>query len=114
MTHQLTVLSGKTTWLTSKWHQDIIKKFDKCWVPDFKNTPNLSGDLGHPKHKLENIKYIGPLSRFNKHNLDIDQLYTHALHLYLNNEKLDILFIKDISTLANLKKIINRNERFSY
>ena len=23
----------------------------------------------------------------NKHNLDIDQLYTHALHLYLNNEK---------------------------
>ena len=71
MTHQLTVLSGKTTWLSSKWHQDIIKKFDKCWVPDFKNTPNLSGDLGHPKHKLENIKYIGPLSRFNKHNLDI-------------------------------------------
>ncbi len=66
ITHQVNVLSGKTTWLSSIWHQSIIKKFDECWVPDFKDIPNLSGKLGHPKKKLKNIKYIGPLSRFKK------------------------------------------------
>lgn len=63
ITHQLNVLTGNTTWLSSKIHQGIIKKYDECWVPDFKNKPNLSGKLGHLKKKKENLKYIGPLSR---------------------------------------------------
>ncbi|ARV10781.1 glycosyltransferase [Winogradskyella sp. PC-19] len=75
ITHQLNVLSGKTTWLSSKWHQDIVKRFDECWVPDFEEKPNLSGDLGHTKRMLNNVKYIGPISRFNKKknkkNIDI-------------------------------------------
>ena len=70
ITHQLKVLSGTTTWLSSKLHQRIISKFDECWVPDFAESPNLSGKLGHPKKQLQNIKYIGPLSRFEKHQQD--------------------------------------------
>jgi len=73
MTHQLNVLSGNTTWITSKLHQHIIKKFDECWVPDFEDSPNLTGKLGHMKTAPNKIKYIGPLSRFEKK--DVPQKY---------------------------------------
>lgn len=63
ITHQLNVLSGATTWFSSKIHQAIIKKFDECWVPDVAGKPNLSGKLGHLKNSSLPIKYIGPLSR---------------------------------------------------
>jgi uncharacterized protein (TIGR00661 family) len=64
ITHQLNVLTGSTSWITTKLHQNIIKKFDECWVPDFKDKPNLTGKLGHLKKDSNlNLKYIGPLSR---------------------------------------------------
>ena len=66
ISHQLNVLSGNTSWFSSFMHQSIIKKFDECWVPDVQSNPNLSGKLGHVKHKNLNLKYIGPLSRFKK------------------------------------------------
>ncbi len=66
ITHQLNVLTGSTTWITSKLHQHIIKKYTECWVPDFEGTPNLSGKLGHIKKSNFDIKYIGPLSRIQK------------------------------------------------
>ena len=66
ITHQLNVLTGNTTWITSKLHQHIIKKYDECWVPDIEVAPNLTGKLGHLKTPHNKIKYIGPLSRFEK------------------------------------------------
>lgn len=66
ITHQLQVLSGKTTWLSTKLHQKIIKRFNECWVPDHPGKPNLSGKLGHVSIDEIPIKYIGPLSRFEK------------------------------------------------
>lgn len=66
ITHQLNVLSGNTTWFSSKMHQGIIKKFDACWVPDVGGKPNLTGKLGHLKKSKLNITYLGPLSRFEK------------------------------------------------
>ena len=69
ITHQLKVLSGNTTWFSSKLHQEIIKKFDECWVPDYSGNPNLSGDLGHINDTIKSLKYIGPLSRFQKQDL---------------------------------------------
>ena len=71
ITHQLNVLSGNTTWMSSKAHQKIIKKFDICWVPDVKEKPNLTGKLGHLKKSKLNIAYLGPLSRFEKEELPI-------------------------------------------
>ncbi|MFN3756610.1 MAG: glycosyltransferase [Flavobacterium sp.] len=66
ITHQLNVLTGNTSWISSKIHQYIIKKYDECWVPDVETKPNLSGKLGHLKHPHFKISYIGPLSRLEK------------------------------------------------
>jgi predicted glycosyltransferase len=66
ITHQFSVLSGNTTYLSSKLHQRYISKFDECWIPDAPGKQNLSGIMGHLKEMPGNVKYIGPLSRFNK------------------------------------------------
>lgn len=64
VSHQLNVLSGSTTWLSTKMHQHIIKKFDECWVPDVAEEPSLSGRLGHLENFNIPIKYLGVISRF--------------------------------------------------
>lgn len=69
ITHQLNVLSGNTTWFSSKMHQKIIKKFECCWIPDVNQKPNLTGKLGHLKKNNLNTTYIGPISRFRKNSL---------------------------------------------
>ncbi|KGO90481.1 glycosyltransferase [Flavobacterium suncheonense] len=67
ITHQLNVLTGNTSWLSTKMHHYFIKKFAECWVPDNAKKPNLSGKLGHLKdNSTLNIKHLGPLSRFRK------------------------------------------------
>lgn len=71
ITHQLNVLTGKTSWLTTKLHKNYIRKFNECWVPDVEKNPNLSGRLGHPTEPIKNIKYIGPLSRLCKKPMPI-------------------------------------------
>ena len=73
ITHQLKVLTGSTTWITSKLHQHVIKKYAECWVPDFEGIPNLTGKLGHVKKAGFELKYIGPLSRIQKK--EIPKLY---------------------------------------
>lgn len=73
MTHQLNVMTGNTTWFTSKCHQHVIKKYSECWVPDTNEKVNLTGDLGHLKTNDLNLKYIGPLSRMRKK--EIPQAY---------------------------------------
>ena len=71
ITHQLNVLSGQTTWISSKLHQHFIKKFTECWIPDIQRKPNLSGKLGHLKKTSLNLRYLGPLSRLEKKDLPI-------------------------------------------
>jgi len=72
ITHQLNVLSGNTTWISTKFHQNVIKKFNECWVLDNERGYKLSGRLGHlnnPGFKTK-LKYLGVLSRFNKQELN--------------------------------------------
>lgn len=71
ITHQLNVLSGNTTWLSTKMHEKFMQKFDVCWVPDIEGAINLSGKLGHSDAFKIPTKYIAPLSRFEKQNLNI-------------------------------------------
>ena len=66
ITHQINVLSGMWTWLTSFVHQKIIRRFDECWIPD-EESAYLSGKLSRSKRNLRQ-KYIGALSRFSKEN----------------------------------------------
>ncbi|SFE34723.1 glycosyltransferase [Flavobacterium xueshanense] len=66
ITHQLNVLTGNTTWITSKIHQYVINKYTECWVPDHPGNLNLTGKLGHIDSVNTKIKYIGPVSRLQK------------------------------------------------
>ncbi len=98
ITHQVNVLSGITTFFTSKIHQNIINKMDACWIPDDKNL-QLTGKLSEAK----NIKmsYIGLLSRFSLPNK-------------LPEKKYDILvLLSGIETQRKLleKKLINELQK---
>ncbi|UOK43449.1 MULTISPECIES: glycosyltransferase [Flavobacterium] len=110
ITHQLNVLTGNTSWFTTKIHHFFIRKFDICWVPDVARKPNLSGRLGHLKETTLNLKYIGPLSRF--HKKDLEEIYDlmvilsgpepqrtlleEKLRLELKNYNGNILFIQGV------------------
>jgi uncharacterized protein (TIGR00661 family) len=69
ITHQINVLSGNTTFLTSKIHQYFISKFDECWIPDNEDENNLSGKLSEKNATIES-KFIGPLSRLQKKEVE--------------------------------------------
>lgn len=117
ITHQLNVLSGNTTWLTSKIHQYIIKKFDECWVPDVASKFNLSGELSHIHSKKIKIKYLGILSRFKnrvaqkKHDILIvlsgvepqRTLFEEKLIKELSNFKGNVLLVRGILNECKIK-----------
>jgi uncharacterized protein (TIGR00661 family) len=42
----------------------LISRFDECWIPDYAESPGLSGDLSHKYPLPKNARFIGPLSRF--------------------------------------------------
>jgi len=42
----------------------FIGKFDQCWIPDFPEDKNLSGDLSHQYQPPGNAVFIGAISRF--------------------------------------------------
>ncbi|AXT18354.1 glycosyltransferase [Flavobacteriaceae bacterium AU392] len=108
ITHQLHVLSGFTTFLSSKLHHFFIKKFDQCWIPDNNEKLSLSGKLGHLNYPKFNLKYIGVLSRFkeiqtsNKYNLFVmlsgpepqRSIFEKLLLNKLKDYKGKVLFVK--------------------
>lgn len=76
LTHQLKVLSGSTSRLTSKIHEHIISGFQECWIPDYKGDKSLSGELSQAENFNIPLRFIGPLSRFTnkKKTKDLDLL----------------------------------------
>lgn len=95
ITHQLTVLSGKTTCISSKLHQFFISKFDECWIPDVNEIPNLSGKLGHLNHTKLKLKYIGILSRLHKKKVPIK----HQLMVILSGPEPQRTFLEEKLTV---------------
>lgn len=71
MTHQIMIKTPKNINSLEKllynFNKFFIRKYNECWIPDFKNTPNLSGDLSHKFEVPKNSFFIGPLSRFNNY-----------------------------------------------
>jgi len=70
MTHQLKVkMPGKNQFgenMLFKLNKWFIRKYKECWVPDFEEKDNLSGELSHFQNGISSLFYIGPLSRFSK------------------------------------------------
>jgi hypothetical protein len=68
ITHQLMIkMPLLFKWLERPMHRiirQLILKFDECWVPDFKMAASLAGDLVHKFPLPQNVRLIGPLSRF--------------------------------------------------
>ncbi|AZQ42886.1 glycosyltransferase family protein [Nonlabens ponticola] len=64
ISHQLQVLSGNTTWLSTQLHLHYIKKFKECWIPDSDTRPNITGRLSHNDDDSITKRYLGTLSRF--------------------------------------------------
>jgi len=128
ITHQLNVLSGNTTWISSKTHQHVIKKFDECWIPDLENADNLSGQLGHLEHSIIPTKYLGILSRFNvvKENKVYDlmvllsgpepqrSILENHLLKQVQDYKGTVLFVKGIIETIQTKEIINNITIINY
>src|SRR5690606_13577563 len=70
VTHQLQLLSGSTSKITSRVHHFFIKRYSECWVPDTKEPGNLTGEMSVSKKYNKPVKYVGPLSRFMKRKAD--------------------------------------------
>jgi uncharacterized protein (TIGR00661 family) len=64
ITHQIAIEAPIGEALINYWNRKLLKNFLECWVPDYESNL-LSGKLS-VKHKDLNIKYIGPLSRFER------------------------------------------------
>lgn len=45
-------------------HERFLRKFDACWVPDWKGEESLAGELS--QSGTLNIEYLGPISRFRR------------------------------------------------
>ena len=72
ITHQLNVITGSTTFFSSKLYQKLIRKFDACWVPDIDHEIlNFSGKLGRLENESIPVSYLGILSRMTKKEFPI-------------------------------------------
>lgn len=81
ITHQSNILMPKRF----GWLQGVVramnlrymKKFSRCWIPDFAGPSNLAGELitfGKTDTSLK-INYIGPLSRFRPSGIAVKKMY---------------------------------------
>lgn len=76
ITHQVNLISPMLKQflspLLASMHQWIIRQYDECWIPDLPDPSNggLAGSLSHPPAKNTRTRYIGLLSRFDRHCSD--------------------------------------------
>jgi uncharacterized protein (TIGR00661 family) len=74
ITHQLFIRTTLFAGWIERINHNFITKFNHCWVPDFESAErSLSGALSHGSHKLQHVKYIGPLSRFAEGSIHTDK-----------------------------------------
>ena len=97
----------------------IIGKYDECWIPDYKDSNNLAGVLSHQKSKLKNLKYIGPISRFNSLDIksqakSIDVLFLLSGPEPQRNILEEIIYKQTKKTNLNLMLIRGTNQPSKY
>jgi UDP:flavonoid glycosyltransferase YjiC (YdhE family) len=62
--HQIEIRSPMFQGFINMLNRWVMRQYDEVWVPDFASAPGLAGTLSHPQHTPPNLRYIGPLSRF--------------------------------------------------
>jgi uncharacterized protein (TIGR00661 family) len=64
ISHQLTIPVRNRAFrkFTNFLHHLFINKYDYCWIPDFKDTNNLAGDISYSTRKSPPKQYLGPLT----------------------------------------------------
>lgn len=71
MGHQMKILlPAPFKWLQQPLfllHQQVIKSFDRIWIPDAAGEENLAGELSHHPGLQDSVIYLGPLSRFSRY-----------------------------------------------
>lgn len=72
VTHQLNIRASVFSPMVNSINRWFVKKYNECWVPDYAETNNLSGQLSHGLQIPTNVRYIGPLSRFTKQTTEED------------------------------------------
>ena len=122
ITHQLQVFSGWSTLLSTKIHQNMISKFDACWVPDSKGEKSLSGKLTDANFSKIPLSYLGNLSRLRyeekekKYNMLVllsgpepqRTIFEKEVLLQLQNDTRKILFVRGIMDAKEVQ-YSNRN-----
>ncbi|HEY0653331.1 MAG TPA: glycosyltransferase [Chryseosolibacter sp.] len=86
VTHQSSILMPKRFGLLApvvrRFNRRYMSCFDQCWVPDFSGGNNLTGHLNHyARKRLNQFKFIGPLSRFEASKRKRDRIYDVAVIL---------------------------------
>jgi len=106
LTHQLGIISSMGKYIDKlfiKYTYRWFNNFKQVWVPDGASENNLSGYLSRPDILPNNLKFIGPLSRFKKTEMKPE----HILVLLSGPEpQRSILEKKLINELPHLKGTI--------
>ena len=100
ITHQLNVQAPFFEKLINRINSSFIKKYNACWVPDYaEEEKRLSGGLTN-KNGTKNIVFIGPLSRFEKKEV---QQKKHDILILLSGPEPQRTLLEEklISTFVN-------------
>ena len=101
ITHQLMIKSPFGEKFLHALNKKYISKYTECWVPDVPllegdKGGGLSGDLSHEFPLLENMKFIGLLSRFQSPRLPLQGGERHLLIILSGPEPQRTVFEKII------------------
>lgn len=119
ITHQIQVLSGITSFLSSYINRRHLQNFDQIWIPDYASAErNLSGKLSHVKDLPEQCVYIGALSRFEKRALETKYKYLLLLsgpepQRSLLEEKLLECFSNSSEEILLVRGVISEEKQLS-
>ena len=119
ITHQIHVLSGITTLLSTYINRQHLKNFEQIWIPDYASKErNLSGKLSHVKDLPEQCQYIGALSRFKKRALETKYKYLLLLsgpepQRSLLEEKLLECFSNTNDSILLVRGVISEEKQLS-
>lgn len=106
ITHQLRIQAPVGARVASQVHKHYIEQFNEVWVPDVKSdTENFSGKLAHPlPYKINNIHYIGALTRFTHKDWNPGAEKKHTLLVLLSGPEpqrslFEDMIIRQLATL---------------